>query len=74
MGAFDRTRPSVASGAVGIAQRAVDEASKYAMQRKTFGTQIANHQAVQMMLSDMVIGTELARLMVRRAGWEIDQV
>jgi len=73
MGAFDRTRPSVASGAVGIAQRAVDEAAKYSMQRKTFGTQIANHQAVQMMLADMVMGTELSRLMVRRAGWEIDQ-
>ena len=44
MGAFDNTRPPVAAGAVGICQRALDEASKYAMERKTFGTVIANHQ------------------------------
>lgn len=44
MGAFDRTRPPVAAGAVGLCQRALDEATKYAMERKTFGTHIANHQ------------------------------
>lgn len=44
MGAFDRTRPPVAAGAVGLSQRALDEATKYAMERKTFGTHIANHQ------------------------------
>ncbi|CAL4136796.1 unnamed protein product, partial [Meganyctiphanes norvegica] len=44
MGAFDRTRPPVAAGAVGLGQRALDEATKYALERKTFGTLIANHQ------------------------------
>jgi acyl-CoA dehydrogenase len=44
MGAFDKTRPPVAAGAVGLAQRALDEATKYALERKTFGTQIINHQ------------------------------
>ena len=44
MGAFDQTRPPVAAGAVGIAQRALDEATKYAMERKTFGVPIMNHQ------------------------------
>merc|ERR1712126_514686 len=38
MGAFDKTRPPVAAGAVGIAQRALDEATKYATERKAFGT------------------------------------
>merc|ERR1712128_394756 len=38
MGAFDKTRPPVAAGAVGISQRALDEATKYATERKTFGT------------------------------------
>ena len=62
------------SAAVGLAQRALDEASKYALERKTFGTKIANHQAIQFMLADMAIGTELARLMTRRAAWDLDQV
>merc|ERR1711936_1473522 len=34
MGAFDKTRPPVAAGAVGLAQRCLDEATKYAMERK----------------------------------------
>lgn len=41
MGAFDITRPGVAAGAVGLAWRALDEASKYALERKTFGVPIA---------------------------------
>jgi acyl-CoA dehydrogenase len=44
MGAFDKTRPPVAAGAVGLAQRALDEATKYALERKAFGTEIINHQ------------------------------
>jgi len=73
MGAFDLTRPPVASGACGLAQRALDEATKYAMERKTFGTQIAKHQAVAFMLADMAIGVETSRLAWMRAAWEIDQ-
>ena len=38
------TRPPVAAGAVGIASRALDEATKYSLERKTFGVPIANHQ------------------------------
>ncbi len=41
MGAFDQTRPPVAAGAVGVAQRAFDEAKKYALERKTMGKYIA---------------------------------
>ena len=41
MGAFDKTRPPVAAGAVGLAQRALEEATKYAMERKTMGKVIA---------------------------------
>lgn len=59
MGAFDLTRAPVAACAVGVAQRALDESTKYSMERKTFGTQIANHQAVQFMLADMAIGIEV---------------
>ncbi|EGD79693.1 medium-chain specific acyl-CoA dehydrogenase [Salpingoeca rosetta] len=73
MGAFDRTRPPVAAGAVGLAQRALHEATTYAQERKAFGRPIAQHQAVAFMLADMAIGVETARLITRRAAWEVDQ-
>ncbi|KAL3871255.1 hypothetical protein ACJMK2_039262 [Sinanodonta woodiana] len=73
MGAFDKTRPPVAAGAVGLAQRALDEATKYSMERKTMGKFICEHQAVAFMLADMAIGVESARLATYRAAWEIDQ-
>jgi len=41
---FDKTRPPVAAGAVGLAQRALDEAAKYSLERKAFGVPIAKHQ------------------------------
>ena len=44
MGAFDITRPLVAAGAVGLAQRALAEAAKYALDRTTFGKPIIKHQ------------------------------
>lgn len=53
MNAFDITRPLVASGAVGLARRAMEEATKYSLERKTMGTEIFNHQAVAFMLADM---------------------
>ncbi|KAJ1789469.1 hypothetical protein LPJ59_005338 [Coemansia sp. RSA 2399] len=73
MGAFDVTRPLVASAAVGLAQRAMDEASAYALQRKTMGKHIIEHQAVAFMLADMAIGVESSRMMVWRAAWLRDQ-
>lgn len=44
MGAFDITRPLVAAGAVGLAQRALAEAAKYALDRQSFGKPIIKHQ------------------------------
>merc|ERR1712045_685857 len=72
MGAFDKTRPPVAAGAVGIAQRALDEATKYAVERKTFGQPIINHQAVNFMLADMAIGIESSRLCYIKSAWQAD--
>ncbi|XP_021936927.1 probable medium-chain specific acyl-CoA dehydrogenase, mitochondrial isoform X2 [Zootermopsis nevadensis] len=73
MAVFDKTRPPVAAGAVGVAQRALDEATKYSLERKTFGIPIAQHQAVSFMLADMAIGIETSRLAWMRAAWETDQ-
>merc|ERR1712242_265708 len=72
MGAFDKTRPPVAAGAVGISQRALDEATKYAMERKTFGVPIIQHQAVPFMLADMAIGVETSRLAYIKSAWQAD--
>jgi len=72
MGAFDKTRPPVAAGAVGIGQRALDESTKYATERKAFGTSIINHQAVSFMLADMSIGVEASRLAYMKAAWQAD--
>lgn len=73
MGTFDKTRPPVAAGAVGLAQRCLDEAVKYSMQRKTFGVPIATHQGVSFMLADMAIGVETARLAYYLSAYEVDQ-
>ena len=73
MNAFDITRPLVASGAVGLARRAMEEATKYSLERKTMGKPIFNHQAVSFMLADMAIGIESARMMVYRAAYMRDQ-
>lgn len=74
MSVFDMTRPPVAAGAVGLAARAMHEATQYSLQRKTFGVPIAQHQAVSSILADMAIGVETARLAWMRAAWEVDQM
>ncbi|EHB08863.1 Medium-chain specific acyl-CoA dehydrogenase, mitochondrial [Heterocephalus glaber] len=72
MGAFDRTRPAVAAGVVGLAQRALGEATKYALERKTFGKLLEEHQGVSFLLAEMSMKVELARLSYQRAAWEVD--
>lgn len=62
----------MAAGATGLAQRALDEATKYALERKTFGVPIAHHQGVSFMLADMAVGVETARLAWQRAAWDVD--
>jgi len=70
---FIRTRSSVAAAATGLARRALDEATKYAMERKTFGRPIAEHQAIAFMLADMVIGIEISRMAWMKAAWAVDK-
>ncbi len=67
MKTLDMSRAYVGAGAVGIAQRCIEEAVKYSKQRITFGSPISNHQAIQFMLADMDIKTETARAMVVQA-------
>jgi alkylation response protein AidB-like acyl-CoA dehydrogenase len=68
MSALDNGRFSVAAGAVGVVQGCLDECTKYAMQRKTFGKPIGEHQQVQAMIADMVVEAEAGRLLYLRAA------
>ena len=58
----------VASGATGVEQRALDEATKYSLERKTFGVPIANHQA-GLRASDNVLVMPLLRRFVTGLSW-----
>ena len=69
---FDHARPGVAAQAVGIAQRALDEATQYARQRKQFGHPISSFQGIQFMLADMAIAVEASRALVYAAARMID--
>jgi acyl-CoA dehydrogenase len=73
MKTFDRSRPWIAAGATGIIRRALEESRAYALERKTFGVPIAQHQAVQFMLAEMAIAYETTRLLTHKAAWMIDQ-
>jgi butyryl-CoA dehydrogenase len=72
MKTFDHSRPGVAAQALGIAQRALDEAVNYARERKQFGQPISSFQGVQFMLADMAIQVEAARALIYSAARTID--
>jgi butyryl-CoA dehydrogenase len=68
MSALDSGRYSVAAGCVGICQGSLDASVEYAKQRRQFGVPIASFQLVQEMLAEIVVRTDAARLLVRRAA------
>ena len=72
MHTLDRSRPTIGSQAVGIAQGAIDAATDYMRQRSAFGKPIADLQALRFMLADMAMQTEVARTMTYRACSLID--
>jgi acyl-CoA dehydrogenase len=73
MQTFDRSRPEIGAIAIGVSQRALDEATRYAKERQQFGQAIAQFQAIQFMLADMAIEVEAMRLLTHKAAWMIDQ-
>ncbi len=73
MKTFDRTRPGVAAAAVGVARRALEEATRYSLDRQAFGRPIAKQQAIQFILADMAKDTEASRLLTWQSAWMIDQ-
>jgi alkylation response protein AidB-like acyl-CoA dehydrogenase len=70
---LDGGRISIAALGLGMAQGALDAATKYAKQRKQFGKAISEFQAIQFKLADMATEVEAARLLVYQAAWLADQ-
>jgi acyl-CoA dehydrogenase len=70
---LDALRPTVGAAAVGLAQRALEEAIRHSQQRRQFGRALADFQATQFKLADMATELEAARLLVYRAAWEQDR-
>ncbi len=66
-------RIGIAAQALGIASGAYELARKYSKERKAFGTEIANHQAIAFKLADMYTEISAARHLVMQAAWDKDQ-
>jgi alkylation response protein AidB-like acyl-CoA dehydrogenase len=69
MRTFEKSRPSVAAMAVGVARAAVEFATEYSSMRQQFGRPIGQNQAVAFMLADMHAAVDAARLLTWRAAW-----
>src|SRR6185369_1451863 len=66
-------RIGIASQALGIASGAYELALQYSKERKAFGTEIMNHQAIQFKLADMATEIEAARMLCLKAAWLKDK-
>jgi butyryl-CoA dehydrogenase len=68
MATLDGGRIGIAAQAIGIGRAALEDARAYALERKTFGKAIAEHQAIQFKLADMATELDAARLLAWRAA------
>ena len=65
-------RTATAALCVGLAQAAFDAATAYALERRTFGRPLGEHQAIQLKVAEMAVRVETARMLVYRAARLID--
>ncbi|MDG1065129.1 MAG: acyl-CoA dehydrogenase family protein [Luminiphilus sp.] len=72
-GGLELGRINIAARGVGMAKGATDMALRYAMERKTFGKPIAEHQAIQLKLAEMSTRAAAAELLVKQAANKFDQ-
>ncbi|MDM4771848.1 acyl-CoA dehydrogenase family protein [Solimonas sp. SE-A11] len=72
MKGLDGGRINIATCSIGTAQAALDRAQGYIHERKQFGSPIAQFQALQFMLADMLTELVAARQMVRLGAWKLD--
>lgn len=68
MATLNGGRIGIAAQALGIAEASLEAALKYSKQRKSFGTEIINHQAIQFKLADMAVKVDAARLLILQAA------
>jgi alkylation response protein AidB-like acyl-CoA dehydrogenase len=73
MAGIEVGRVNVSARAIGVAQRAFEEAIRYAQERETFGRPIAHHQAIQFKLAEMATQIEAARLLMLNAAQKKDR-
>jgi len=73
MAVFNRTRVTVASSGVGIAQGGLEKAIQYSKQRKQFGSPLGGFQGIQFKLAEMASLIEAARALYYRAAWMTDR-
>ena len=73
MKTLDGGRIGIAAQALGIAMGAFERAVKYSKERKAFGTEIANHQAIAFKLADMAVKIENGLNLCLKAAWLKDQ-
>jgi alkylation response protein AidB-like acyl-CoA dehydrogenase len=66
-------RIGIAAQALGLASGALERSVKYALERKTFGKEIAKHQAIAFKLAEMAVKVENARHLCLKAAWLKDQ-
>ena len=69
MFALDQGRLTVAAGATGLIRACRDASAKYALQRKTFGVEIGQHQLVKEMIAQMESDYQASRLLWLRSAW-----
>lgn len=69
---LDLLRCTVGAAAVGLAQRALEEALRYSKNRRQFGRAIAEFQGIEFKLAEMATELEAARLLVYQAAWAHD--
>ncbi|HET8861408.1 acyl-CoA dehydrogenase [Marivirga sp.] len=73
MATLNGGRIGIAAQALGIASGAYELALKYSKERKAFGKEISQHQAIAFKLADMATEIETARLLCLKAAWLKDQ-
>jgi butyryl-CoA dehydrogenase len=73
MSTLDGGRIGIAAQALGIARACLEDSLEYAMQRRTFGVAIAEHQSIQWKLADMSTEIDAARLLIWRAAYLKDR-
>jgi alkylation response protein AidB-like acyl-CoA dehydrogenase len=73
MSGLDGGRINIGACSLGAAWAALDKAKQYMFERKAFGKNIGDFQALQFKIADMATELEAARLMIYRAADAIDR-